>query len=57
MHESVHAHVCVYVYVYVEVEESGIKQECRELAHEDNFLVHKREARPMLLDVTEVGTP
>ena len=33
------------------------KQECRELAHEDNFLVHTREAGLMLLNVTEVGTP
>lgn len=45
------------MFVYVEVEESGTKQECRELAHEDNFLVHEREAGPVLLDVTEVGTP
>lgn len=33
------------VYAYVGVGESGTKQECRELPHEDNFLVEIIKAR------------
>lgn len=34
-----------------------MKQECRELPHEDNFFVGTKKVGPMFFDVIKGGTP